>query len=108
MSTDQKVVMHLMEHQILWSILVENPWPEDHSKLLKDAQEYAACVSEISGPDIMTKSFEDTVRIHFSFHSDCECISYPKYRSLTNFPTSVGACCPKLNTWLSKNTIFNS
>jgi hypothetical protein len=68
MSTDQKVVMHLMEHHMLWSIFTENPWPEGRSKLLKDAQEYTERISSISGPGIMTELFEDTVSLKFPFH----------------------------------------
>jgi hypothetical protein len=100
LSADQKVIMHLMEHHMLWSLFVDNPWPEDRSKLLQNAREYAERISGISGPEVVTEKFEDTVRLSTSFRA----YFYTHYRPLIRFLTSVGIHCPKSSTWSSKLT----
>lgn len=58
---DQKVMMQLMEHHMLWDMIVTHPWPEDRDKFLQDAQDYAEALSGVSGPGIVTEKFKDTV-----------------------------------------------
>lgn len=61
MNANQKVMMHLMEHHVLWDMIITHPWPEDRDRLLQDAQDYAKDISGISGSGVATEDFLDTV-----------------------------------------------
>jgi hypothetical protein len=77
LSPDQKVIMHLMEHHMLRDIFMDNPWPEDRTKFLQDAKDYAARISGIFDPEVVTEKFEDTVRPMFLLF---RAYSHRKYR----------------------------
>ncbi|KAG9091243.1 hypothetical protein FRC06_000649 [Ceratobasidium sp. 370] len=57
----QQMVMAPTEYHLFKDIICNNPWPEDCEAFLQAAEKYATNITGISGPDIFTKSFLDTV-----------------------------------------------
>ncbi|KAG9077150.1 hypothetical protein FRC06_009075, partial [Ceratobasidium sp. 370] len=57
----QQMVMAPTEYHLFKDIICDNPWPEDHEVFLQAAEKYATNITGISGPDIFTESFLDTV-----------------------------------------------
>ncbi|KAG8731262.1 hypothetical protein FRC10_001915 [Ceratobasidium sp. 414] len=61
LTPDQQLVMSPMEYHVLKDIVCINPWPEDREAFLLAAEKYSADLTGISGPDIFTQRFLDTV-----------------------------------------------
>ncbi|KAG8732071.1 hypothetical protein FRC10_001257, partial [Ceratobasidium sp. 414] len=61
LTPDQQSVASPMEYSVLKDIICDNPWPEDRDAFLRAAQEYATNVTGISGADVYTHRFLDTI-----------------------------------------------
>ncbi|KAG9078576.1 hypothetical protein FS749_009388 [Ceratobasidium sp. UAMH 11750] len=61
LTAEQQMVMAPMEYHVFKDIVCKNPWPEDREEFLEAAEKYATNVTGISGPDVFTESFLDTV-----------------------------------------------
>lgn len=96
MSANQKVMMHLMEHHVLWDMITTHPWPEGCERLLQDAQDYAESISRVSGTGVATEDFLDTGSSNTGIQHVAD--SYIAYRYFTNSPIFEVIHCPRSNT----------
>ncbi|KAG9105104.1 hypothetical protein FRC07_009620, partial [Ceratobasidium sp. 392] len=57
----QQALMPAIELYLTKSMFLENPWPEDHEKVLRDAVEYAEAVTGVvADAGVMTEKYKET------------------------------------------------
>ncbi|KAG8728155.1 hypothetical protein FRC10_005254, partial [Ceratobasidium sp. 414] len=61
LTPEQQMVMGPTEYHLFKDIICENPWPEDREVFLQAAENYATNITGISGADVFTESFLDTI-----------------------------------------------
>ncbi|KAF8595896.1 hypothetical protein BDV93DRAFT_514595 [Ceratobasidium sp. AG-I] len=61
LTPDQQVVIGPMEYHVYKDIVCVNPWPEDREVFLLDAKNYSIELTGITGPNVFTPKFMDTV-----------------------------------------------
>ncbi|KAG8732209.1 hypothetical protein FRC10_001158 [Ceratobasidium sp. 414] len=61
LTPEQQMVMGPTEYHLFKDIICENPWPEDQEVFLQAAENYVTNITGISGADVFTESFLDTI-----------------------------------------------
>ncbi|KAG9080275.1 hypothetical protein FRC06_006842, partial [Ceratobasidium sp. 370] len=66
LSSDQQMAIGPMEYHVLKDLICTNPWPEDRDLLLLAAQDYSTDMTGVSGPEVFTPRYWDTVYYRMS------------------------------------------
>lgn len=109
LSDEQRAVVSQMEFHVLKDILCVNPWPELEAReeYLSGAEHYATRLTGISGDDVFSQRFFNTVSSfkHFSPYEFSRFL-FISYRYSPGCPATVATRSQRSRAWSSMNSGF--